>query len=81
MKLPLASFSQRLLVEKFFRVLLGGLMASSVPRGRPLEARIITSGWGTVNQDCVHLHLEKSDGPSPCIPFSHLRRLVKHVVQ
>ena len=44
MKLPLPSLSQRPMLEKFFRVLLGGLMASSVPRGRPLGARIITSG-------------------------------------
>ena len=57
--------------EKFFRVLLGGLMASSVPRGRPLEPRILPSGWRTVNQDCAHLHVENSDEPSPGISFSH----------
>jgi hypothetical protein len=56
--------------EKFFRVLLGGLMASSVPRGRPLEPGYFRPGGDTVNQDCTHLHVEKSDEPSPHIPLS-----------
>ena len=33
-------------------------------------ARILPSGWRTVNQDCAHLHVEKSDEPSPRISLS-----------
>jgi hypothetical protein len=36
-------------------------------------ARILPSGWSTVNQDCAHLHGDRSDEPSPCIALSHRR--------
>ena len=67
--------------EKLFRILLGGLMASSVPRGWPLGPDTSVRVEIRSTKDCAHLHVDESDEPSPCIPFSHRRRLAASVQQ
>jgi len=80
-KLPLPSFSRRLLVEKFFRVLLGGLMASSVPRGRPLGPDHYVRGGERHPKTAACRHIDESGKASPRTPFSHPRTLAELRVQ
>jgi len=68
-------FSRRSVVEKLFHILLGGLMASVCPGGWPLNPDSYVRMGRRSTKDCAHLHVGKSDEPSPYIPFSHRRRL------
>jgi hypothetical protein len=81
-KLPLPSFSRRPMLEKFFRVLLGGLMASSVPRGRPLGPGYLPSGVENGKpKTATCRHIDESGKASPRTPFSHLGTLAELRVQ
>jgi hypothetical protein len=72
-KLPLPSFSRRSLVEKLFRIRLGGLMAWCMPRGWPLVSGSFRPVGERSTKDYSHLHVEKSDEASPV--YSVLSRL------
>ena len=58
--------------EKFFRVLLGGLMASSVPRGRPLGPDTSVRVEIRSTKDHTHLHVDESDEASRVSSFLSL---------
>jgi hypothetical protein len=65
------SFSRRPMWEKLFRILLGGC-GNCVPRGWPLVPDPYVRMERRSTKDCAHLHFDKSDEPSSCIPFLSL---------
>jgi hypothetical protein len=77
---PPPSFSRRPMWEKLFRILLGGC-GNCVPRGWPLSPDPYVRMERRSTKDCAHLHFDKSDEPSPRIPFSHHGRLADRSVQ